>query len=191
MQEELENLHSCGIFRIVKKSFLSAEKKVIGCCWVFANKYNVDGNVIKWKVRLVVKSFSQVQGEDFDEMYAMVAWLKSFRIAMAVAAQKGMKIWQVNFISAYMNSDCQYDIYMELPPGFALQREDDEDGVTPQVEKGKGEQGDSVERGKEEGGEYDDEEYILLLLKTVYEMMQGAYDWFYLLNKVFTTLGYY
>jgi len=191
MQEELENLHFRGIFRVMKKSSLPAGKKVISCRWVFANKYDVDGNVIKRKARLVAKGFSQVQGEDFNETYAVVARLKSFRIAMAIAAQKGMKIWQVDFVLAYLNSDCQYDVYMELPPGFALQEEDDEDGVAPQVEKGKGEQGDGVERGKEEGGEHDNEAYVLLLLKTIYGMMQGAYDWFYLLDDTFAALGYY
>jgi len=191
MQEELENLHSRGVFRIVKKSSLPAGKKVIGCHWVFTNKYDAGGNVIKWKARLVAKGFSQIQGEDFDETYAAVARLESFHIAMAVAAQKGMKIWQVDFVSAYLNSDCQYNIYIELPPGFALQRKDDEDGVALQVEKGKGEQGDGVEGGKEDGGEHDNEEYALLLLKTVYGMMQSTYDWFYLLDNAFAAFGYY
>jgi len=73
MQEELENLHSRGVFRIMKKSSLPAGKKVIGCHWVFANKYDANGNVIKQKARLVAKGFSQVQEEDFDETYVMVA----------------------------------------------------------------------------------------------------------------------
>ena len=107
---------------------------------------------------------------------------------MAIAAQKGLKIWQVDFISAYLNSDCQYNVYMELPPGFVLQGEDDEDGVTPQEERGKGEQGDDV---KGEKGEHDDEKYVLLLLKTIYRMMQGTYDWFYLLDNAFAGLSYY
>ena len=97
---------------------------------------------------------------------------------MAITAQKGLKIWQVNFVSTYLNSDCQYDVYMELPPGFALQGEDGEDGIALQVEKSKGELGD-------------DEKHILLLLKTVYRMMQGVYDWFYLLDNAFAALGYY
>ena len=110
---------------------------------------------------------------------------------MAIAAQKELKIWQVNFVSAYLNSDCQYDIYMELPPGFML-GEDDEDGIAPQVKRGEGEQKNDEDYILVKGGESDDdEEHILLLLKTVYGMMQGAYDWFYLLNNRFATLGYY
>jgi len=111
---------------------------------------------------------------------------------MAIAAQKGMKIWQVNFVSAYLNSDCQYDVYMELPPGFAPQGEDDEDGIMPQVERSEREQGDDKEHVLVEGGESgDNEEHILLLLKTVYGMLKGAYDWFYLLDDTFATLKYY
>ena len=122
----------------------------------------------------------------------MVARLESFCIAMAIAAQKGMKIWQANFVSAYLNSDCQYDVYIELPPGFAPQGEDNEDGIAPQVERSEREQGDNEEHVLVEGGELgDNEEHILLLLKTVYGMMKGAYDWFYLLDDAFATLEYY
>jgi len=46
----------------VKKSSLPAGKKVIGCCWVFTNKYDVDGNIIKQKARLVAKGFSWYRG---------------------------------------------------------------------------------------------------------------------------------
>jgi hypothetical protein len=89
---------------------------------------------------------------------------------------------------------------MELPPGFAPQGEDNEDGVAPQVERSKGEQGmmKSMFWSREvkilrcQGrGAGDDEEQVLLLLKTVYGMMQGAYDWFYLLDDAFAALGYY
>ena len=73
MQEELETLCSHGVFYIVRKSSLPAGKKVIGCCWVFANKYNADGNITKQKARLIVKGFLQIQGEDFNETYATIA----------------------------------------------------------------------------------------------------------------------
>ena len=92
MREELENLCSHGVFHVVNKSFLPVGKKIFGCRWVFANKYDANGTVIKWKARLVAKGFSQVQGEDFDKTYTAVTQLESFRIAMAVAVQKGLKI---------------------------------------------------------------------------------------------------
>jgi len=76
--------------------------------------------VVKRKARLVVKGFSQVPGEDFDETYAAVARLESFRIVMAVVAQKGLKTWQVDFVSAYLNSPCKYKVYMQIPPGFVV-----------------------------------------------------------------------
>jgi len=47
VREELEKLCSRGVFCIMKRSFLPAGKKVIGCRWVFANKYDADGTVIK------------------------------------------------------------------------------------------------------------------------------------------------
>lgn len=40
--------------------------------WVYANKYNGKGEIVKRKARLVAKGYMQVQGEDFDKTYASV-----------------------------------------------------------------------------------------------------------------------
>ena len=47
---------------------------------------DVDGNVTFYEARLVVKSFSQVQGVDYDEIFSSVAKLKSIAIMLALAA---------------------------------------------------------------------------------------------------------
>lgn len=73
---------------------------------------------MRHKARLVAKGFSQVAGEDFDETYAAVVRLKSLRMLAAIAAQEGFEIWQIDFISAYLNSILEHEIYMWLPPGF-------------------------------------------------------------------------
>lgn len=66
----------------------------------------------------MAKGYSQIAGEDFDETYAAVVHLESLRMTAAIAAQKRLEIWQVNFVSAYLNSIPKHDIYMCLPPGF-------------------------------------------------------------------------
>lgn len=74
--------------------------------------------MIRRKARLVAKGFSQVAGEDFDETYAAVVHLESLRMSAAIAAQEGLEIWQIDFVSAYLNSIPEHKIYMRLPPGF-------------------------------------------------------------------------
>jgi len=40
IRDKLENLHSRGVFHVVKESSMLAGKKAIGCRWVFAHKYD-------------------------------------------------------------------------------------------------------------------------------------------------------
>jgi hypothetical protein len=70
------------------------------------------------KACLVVKGFTQVLGEDYDEMYASVAHLESARMVCAIAASMGLHLWQVDFVSVFLNSENVYKVYMEQPPGF-------------------------------------------------------------------------
>ena len=50
--------------------------KAIGMKWVFKLKKDPNGNVIKHKARLVAKGYAQVQGVDFEEVFAPVARMK-------------------------------------------------------------------------------------------------------------------
>jgi hypothetical protein len=43
------------------------------------------------KARLVAKGYSQVEGLDFDETYALVARLESIRILLAYVSHPGFK----------------------------------------------------------------------------------------------------
>ena len=55
---------------------------VIGTKWIFKNKTNEDGEIIRNKSRLVAQGYTQVEGVDFDESFAPVAKLESIRILM-------------------------------------------------------------------------------------------------------------
>jgi len=47
-----------------------------------------------------------------------VAWLESVRLVCAIAASQRLRLWQVDFVSAFLNSNSSFDIYMEQPRGF-------------------------------------------------------------------------
>lgn len=67
---------------------------------------------------MVAKGYLQIVGEDFDKTYAAVVCLESLKMSAAVAAQKSLEIWQVDFVLTYLNSILEHNIYMHLPPGF-------------------------------------------------------------------------
>jgi len=91
---------------------------------VYAVKWKEDGVVERRKARTVVKSFTQVIGEDYNETYASVVHLESVCLVCAIAASQGLRLWQVNFVSAFLNSDNAYEMYMEQPKGFEEGRAD-------------------------------------------------------------------
>lgn len=62
--------------------------KTIGVKWVFKTKYDEDGEIDKFKVRLVSKGYAQRYGVDYDEVYAPVARWDTVRIILATAACK-------------------------------------------------------------------------------------------------------
>ena len=101
--------------------------------WVFWNKQDQDGIVVRNKARLVAQGYTQVEGLDFGETYGPVARLKAIRILLAYACAHNIKLYQMDVKSAFLNGYINELVYVEQPPGFK-----DEKKTQPclQVEKG-------------------------------------------------------
>ena len=91
---------------------------VIGTKWIFKNKSDEHGTVIRNKSRLVAQDYTQVEGIDFDETFALVARLESIRILLAIASHLNFKLYQMDVKSAFLNGMLQEEIYVEQPKGF-------------------------------------------------------------------------
>jgi len=115
MTREFNMLKERGVFEVIPRP---QDKNVIGSKWVFAIKWNKDRSIEKRKTRIVAKGFTQVIGEDYEEIYASVARLESVRLVCAITTAKKLILWQVDFVSAFLNSDSNYKVYMEQPRGF-------------------------------------------------------------------------
>jgi hypothetical protein len=74
--------------------------------------------VTRNKARLVAKSYSQVEGLDFDEIYAPVARLQSIRILLAYATYNGFKLYLMDVKSAFLNGPIKEEVYVEQPIDF-------------------------------------------------------------------------
>ena len=66
---------------------------VIGTKWVYRNKQDQDGIVVRNKARLVAQGYTQVEGLDFRETYASVARLEAIRIMLAYACAHNIKLY--------------------------------------------------------------------------------------------------
>ena len=64
---------------------------VIGTKWIFKNNSDEHGTVIRNKSRLVAQGYTQVEGIDFDETFALVARLESIKILLTIASHLNFK----------------------------------------------------------------------------------------------------
>ena len=67
---------------------------------------------------LVAKGYSQEEGIDFDETFALVAILEAIRIFLAYVAHANFKVYQMDVKSAFFNGELEEEVYVQQPPGF-------------------------------------------------------------------------
>ena len=115
MHEELENFERNQVWKLVEPP---PQCNPIGTKWVFKNKQDADGVVVRNKARLVAQGFCQKEGIDYEETFAPVARLESIRILLALAASKGFKLFQMDVKSAFLNGFIEEEVYVKQPPGF-------------------------------------------------------------------------
>jgi hypothetical protein len=73
---------------------------------------------VRNKARLVDQGFSQVEGLDFGEIFALVACLEAIRILLAVAMSRGFKLYQMDVKSAFLNCVTQEEVFIRQLPSF-------------------------------------------------------------------------
>ncbi|XP_073137104.1 uncharacterized protein [Henckelia pumila] len=93
MQEELNQFTRNKVWNLVPRP---TNQNIIGTRWVFRNKLNEDGTVVRNKARLVAQGFRQEEDIDFEESFSPVARLEAIRIFLAYAAYKNFKLYQMD-----------------------------------------------------------------------------------------------
>ncbi|GJV71502.1 retrovirus-related pol polyprotein from transposon TNT 1-94 [Tanacetum coccineum] len=93
-------------------------KRAIGSKWVFKNKKDERGIVIRNKARLVTQGYTQEEVIDYDEVFAPVARIEAIRLFLAYASFKDFMVYQMDVKSAFLYRNIQEEVYVCQPPGF-------------------------------------------------------------------------
>ncbi|GJT21869.1 putative ribonuclease H-like domain-containing protein [Tanacetum coccineum] len=115
MQEELLQFQLQQVWVLVD---LPNGAKVIGTKWVYRNKKDERGVVVRNKARLVAQGHRQEEGIDYDEVFAPVARLEAIRLFLAFASYMGFIVYQMDVKSAFLYGTIEEEVYVSQPPGF-------------------------------------------------------------------------
>lgn len=91
---------------------------IICCCWLSKTKRKADGTIDQLKACLVAKSFMQVKGVDFSDVFAPTTCLESVRLLLSVMAIKGWGGKQMDIKGVFLNLGLKETLFMEQPEGF-------------------------------------------------------------------------
>ncbi|KAI3734360.1 hypothetical protein L6452_13828 [Arctium lappa] len=115
MQEELLQFKLQDVWDLVD---LPKGQRAIGTKWVFRNKRDERGIVIRNKARLVAQGYTQEEGIDYEEVFAPVARIEAIRLFLAYASYMKFKVYQMDVKSAFLYGSIEEEVYVCLPPGF-------------------------------------------------------------------------
>ncbi|GJZ28327.1 putative ribonuclease H-like domain-containing protein [Tanacetum coccineum] len=115
MQEELLQFKLQEVWTLVD---LPNGKRAIGTKWVFRNKKDERGIVIRNKARLVAQGYTQEEGIDYDEVFAPVARIEAIRLFLAYALFKDFVVYQMDVKSVFLYGKIEEEVYVCQPLGF-------------------------------------------------------------------------
>eukprot|EP01018_Ginkgo_biloba_P024033 Gb_18988 [translate_table: standard] len=121
MVEEYNSIMKNDVWEVVLRP---EGKSVVTSRWLYKIKHAANGSIEKFKARFVSRGFSQIEGVDYEDTFAPVARYTSIRAVIAIAAEMGRKIHQMDVKTAFLNGLIQEEVYIEQPQGFEVHGRD-------------------------------------------------------------------
>jgi len=150
IEKELDKMHQKGVWKKIKRKDMTAGRRCVKHKWVFDIKRSGI-----FRARLVACGYSQVPGQDFNQVFSPVANDITFRIVITVMIVYQLRSLIFDVETAFLAGDLEELIYMDCPEG--MEHEDDE---------------------------------CLLLIKTIYGLVQSARQYNRKFNGVLRRIGF-
>ncbi|GKE29358.1 putative ribonuclease H-like domain-containing protein [Tanacetum coccineum] len=107
--------HAMKVWTLVS---LPNGKRAIGTKWVFRNKKDERGIVVRNKARLVAQGYTKEEGIDYDEVFAPAARIEAIRLFLAYTSFMGFILYQMDVKSAFLYGTIGEEVYVCQHPGF-------------------------------------------------------------------------
>ena len=161
MKEEVDRMLKNNIFKLVKRSVVPLNQRILRSVWSHRRKTTPSGEVYRYRSRLCVDGSQQQHGIDYNETYSPVVQWTTVRLLMIFAKIFGLHMRQVDYVQAFPQAYLPEgeNVFMEIPGGYDL------------GDKPKG-------------------DYCLQLIKNCYGLKQAAFNWNNLLKSGLLSLGF-
>nr|GFC24746.1 putative reverse transcriptase, RNA-dependent DNA polymerase [Tanacetum cinerariifolium] len=94
-------------------------KRAIGSKWVFRNKKDERGIVVRNKARLIAQGHTQEEGVDYEEVFALVERIEAIRLFLAYASFVGFIVYQMD-VKRFEDPDYPYKVYKAVKALYGL-----------------------------------------------------------------------
>lgn len=115
MTLEMESLVAKKVFEVCT---LPKGKQAIGCWRAYWTKRNVDGTIEKHKARLVANGYLKRKGLEYHKTYAPSTLQETFCLVLSHMAREAWYSQKMDFMTAFLNSVLQEEVYLKQPKGF-------------------------------------------------------------------------
>nr|GEY04888.1 hypothetical protein [Tanacetum cinerariifolium] len=115
MQEELFQFKMQKVWVLVD---LPKGKRAIGSKWVFINKKDERGIVVRNKARLIAQGHTQEEGIDYEEVFSPVARIEAISLFLAYASFIGFMVYQMDVKNAFLYGTIKEKVYVCQRPRF-------------------------------------------------------------------------
>ncbi|GJZ11289.1 ribonuclease H-like domain-containing protein [Tanacetum coccineum] len=122
IQEELLQFKLQQVWTLVD---LTHGKRAIGIKWVYRNKKDERGIMIRNKARLVAQGYAQEEGIDYDEVFAPVARIKAIRLFLAYDSFKDFVVYQIDVKCDFYIGKIERKVYVCSTRGLQVTQKDD------------------------------------------------------------------
>ncbi|GJZ71902.1 putative ribonuclease H-like domain-containing protein [Tanacetum coccineum] len=116
VEQIIGDLNSTPQIRRMTKNL--EEHALFSTKWVFKNKKDERGIVIKNKARLVAQGYTHKEGIDYDEVFAPFARIEAIKLFLAYASFKDFVVYQMDVKSDFLYGKIEEEVYVYQPLGF-------------------------------------------------------------------------
>lgn len=116
MEDELRVMEERKVWNLIRPT---ENLNPLGCRWVYTIKRDQNGNIARYKARLVAQGYKQIKGETYDETFSPVVNFSVIRFFFSLFVS--CLCWshlQCDIKNAYLYAPITENIFMKQPPGF-------------------------------------------------------------------------